>query len=179
MVEERSSVERTVIIGNAGGGKSTLARELAARRGLPHIEIDALLWRPGWQLTPSDVYEAEHSRLIDQPGWVIDGLGRRESVPARLTRTTEIVLVDMPLWVHFWLAAERQIAWCTGRLAHPPAGAAEMPPTEDLFLAIWEVDRELMPEIRRLIDEEERRGKRTHRIATVEELGYFVERNCL
>jgi adenylate kinase family enzyme len=31
---------RIVIIGNSGGGKSTLARTLAKRRGLRHVEVD-------------------------------------------------------------------------------------------------------------------------------------------
>jgi hypothetical protein len=47
---------RVVIIGNAAGGKSTLARTLAARRDLPLVEMDRLLWRKGWQLAPADVY---------------------------------------------------------------------------------------------------------------------------
>jgi adenylate kinase family enzyme len=41
-------MERIAVIGNAGGGKSTLARALASRRRLPYVEIDALLWRGGW-----------------------------------------------------------------------------------------------------------------------------------
>jgi hypothetical protein len=32
----------------------------------------------------------------------------------RLARANAIVLVDTPLWMHFWLAAERQIAWAQG-----------------------------------------------------------------
>jgi adenylate kinase family enzyme len=44
-------VVRTVVIGNAAGGKSTLARQLARRRALALIEVDRLLWQPGWQLT--------------------------------------------------------------------------------------------------------------------------------
>ena len=114
-------MERIALIGNAGGGKSTLARALATRRGLPYVEIDALLWRDGWLPAPEDGYEAEHARLIAGPRWVIDGLGRLESLAARLARASEIVLVDLPLWMHFWLAAERQIAWTKGDIAHPPA----------------------------------------------------------
>jgi adenylate kinase family enzyme len=38
-------MSRIAIIGNAGGGKSTLARKLAKQRGLRHIEIDRLLWQ--------------------------------------------------------------------------------------------------------------------------------------
>src|SRR5260221_577149 len=96
--------------------------------------------------------------------------GRRESIPARVARATVIVLVDMPLWIHFQLAAERQIAWATGRLEHPPAGIASMPPTAGLFETIWTVDRDWMPEIRRLVDAAATRGVRVTRIPTLEQL---------
>lgn len=69
------------VIGNSGGAKSTLARQLAAKRGLPYAEIDALLWRPNWELTPPDIYEADHGRLIAGESWVVDGLGSLESIP--------------------------------------------------------------------------------------------------
>jgi adenylate kinase family enzyme len=49
-------VSRFAIIGNAGGGKSTLARVLARQRRLRHVEIDELLWQEGWKLSPADVY---------------------------------------------------------------------------------------------------------------------------
>ena len=90
---------------------------------------------------------------------MIDGLGRLESLAARLARASEIVLIDLPLWMHFWLAAERQIAWARGEIAHPPAGAKEMPPTEDLFRTIFEVDRDWMPEVRRLVAAAEGGGR--------------------
>jgi adenylate kinase family enzyme len=157
-------MERIAVIGNAGGGKSTLARKLAARGGLPYVEIDSLLWQPGWQLTPAEIYEAEHSRLIAQPSWVIDGLGRLESVTARLSRSSEIVFIDMPLWMHCWLVAERQIAWAKGELEHPPAGATEMPPTQALFRTIFEVDWDWMPELRRLVEAAEASGTPVHLI---------------
>jgi adenylate kinase family enzyme len=144
-----------------------LARALATRRGLPYIEIDALLWREGWQPAPAEEYEVEHGRLIAEPRWVIDGLGRLESLAARLARASEIVLIDLPLWMHFWLAAERQIAWAKGEIAHPPAGAKQMPPTEDLFRTIFKVDRDWMPEVRRLVTAAESSGRRVARICDV------------
>jgi adenylate kinase family enzyme len=166
-------MKRTVIIGNSGGGKSTLARRLSAASQCPHIEIDGLLWQPGWQLTPVETYNSEHAQLIADESWVIDGLGRRDSIAARLARATDIILVDLPLWMHFWLAAERQIAWSRGRIEHPPAGLEKMPPTEALFRTIAEVDRDWMPEIRELVALEENRGKRVFRIGSVDELEAF------
>ena len=40
---------RIAIVGTSGSGKTTLARAIAAATGLPHIELDAINWQPGWQ----------------------------------------------------------------------------------------------------------------------------------
>jgi hypothetical protein len=111
---------RVVIIGNASGGKSTLARKLASRRDLPLTEIDQLLWQPGWKLTPPEIYERRHAEIIKQEAWVIEGLGSQGSIPERMARATEIILIDLPLWVHFWLAAERQMSWAEGESLRRP-----------------------------------------------------------
>jgi hypothetical protein len=168
---------RIVIIGNAGGGKSTLARKLAERRGLRHVEIDRLLWQEGWVLTPEDVYTRQHRDIIAQDDWVIDGLGRQNSIADRIGRATEIILIDMPLWMHFWLAAERQMAWARGDLDHAPGGIAQMPPTDHLFRTIWEVDQTWMPAIRALCTEAETQGKIVTRLTSVDELDAFAGRN--
>ncbi len=165
---------RILIIGNAGGGKSVLARKLAAKRGLPYREIDAITWKPGWEAYCQAEYEAAHAKLIAEENWVIDGLGWTESLPARFARATEIILIDMPLWMHFWLAAERHIQWALGKLEHPVGSIAEMPTTRGMFQALWETDQEMAPVFRRLTDEAERKGKKVTRIASVEELDAYA-----
>jgi adenylate kinase family enzyme len=164
---------RIVVIGNAAGGKSTLARHLARRRELPLIEVDRLLWQRGWQLTAEAEYDREHTAIIAQDRWVIDGLGRQSSIAERLARSTEIVLVDMPLWMHFALAAERQSAWAQGKLNDPPAGSAEMPPTRELFRTMWEVDQTWLPELRSMCAEAELEGKAVTRLNSVDEIDAF------
>lgn len=165
---------RIVVIGNAAGGKSTLARHLARRRELPLVEVDRLLWQQGWQLTPEPDYIRQHAEIIARERWVIDGLGRQDSIAQRLARSTEIVLIDMPRWMHFWLAAERQVAWTQGRLDDPPAGAAEMPPTRELFRTMWEVDQRWLPDIRSMCAEAELKGKAVTRLSGVDEIDGFV-----
>lgn len=169
-------MERVVVIGNSGGGKSVLSRQLAAKLRLPYTDLDAILWRPGWQLAPVEAYQSEHARLIAQERWLLDGLGRRESLPSRLARATGVVLLDLPLWMHFWLATERQIRWMAGDLPHPPGGHSEAPPLRGMFQTIWEVDRDWMPEIRSLVADAERRGKRVFRLTSVEDLEAFPSR---
>ncbi|MBB3285391.1 MULTISPECIES: adenylate kinase [unclassified Rhizobium] len=166
---------RVAILGNAGGGKSTLARRLGEKHAIPHFEIDTFLWREGWVPAPLEIYTAKHERIIAGESWVIDGLGHRNSIQARIDRATEIILVDMPLWMHFWLAAERQIAWQSGKLEHAPGGLSAMPPTRDLFRTIWEIEQDWMPDIRRLCTEAFDAGKRLTLIHNVDELNTLAE----
>ena len=168
-------MSRIVILGNTAGGKSTLARRLADSRGLPYVEIDRLYWQGDWSVTPADVYERQHAEAIARDTWIIDGGGDLASIRARTDRATEIILIDLPLWVHFWRAAERQTAWAAGLLEHPPAGIADVPPTGRLFEIIWNVDREWMPHLRVLCDEQEASGKRVIRLRSTEELDAFAQ----
>ncbi|MEM8948829.1 MAG: adenylate kinase [Pseudomonadota bacterium] len=161
---------RIAILGNAGGGKSTLARRLANDLDLPHVELDRLLWLPDWTPAPAGAYGSAHAQAIAANAWIIDGMGLRESISPRLLRTTAIVLIDMPIWAHYWLAAERQIAWNRDAIDNPPAGASAPPPTEALFQTIFEIDRTWMPKVRDLVDEEAQRGKPVVRISSVDEL---------
>ena len=164
---------RIAIIGNSGGGKSVLAQRLASELQLPCVEVDTLLWLPGWKLAPPTYFDQEHARAIAADRWVIEGLGSRTSLPGRLQRATHIVLIDMSLWVHFWLAAERHTAWSAGRLEHPPAGSTEPAPLRGLFRTIAEVDHDWMPEMRKLVQAEEHVGKRVVRLRSYDALAGF------
>jgi adenylate kinase family enzyme len=48
------SVERVAVVGPGGAGKSTFARALGARTGLPVVHLDQSYWKPGWTETPKD-----------------------------------------------------------------------------------------------------------------------------
>lgn len=161
-----------MIIGNAAGGKSTLARTLAARRDLPLVEMDRLLWQKGWQLAPADVYARRHAEAIAAERWVIEGLGSQDSIAPRMSRATEIVLIDLPLWLHFALAAERQAKWTQQEA--PPAGLSELPPTRGLFETMWQVDREWMPDIRDLCRAAEADGKNVSRLQSLDAIDAFA-----
>ncbi len=66
-------MRRVVVVGTSGSGKTTVARELSQRLGVPHLELDALHWAPGWTETPTDVLRMRVARALDAPGWVVDG----------------------------------------------------------------------------------------------------------
>jgi adenylate kinase family enzyme len=41
-------VDRVLIVGCGGAGKTTMARRLASITGLPLVHLDRVYWRPGW-----------------------------------------------------------------------------------------------------------------------------------
>lgn len=67
---------RIVVIGTSGAGKTVLARLIASRLQLPHIELDAINWQAGWRdLTRHDPEEfiRRVAQAIEADAWVADG----------------------------------------------------------------------------------------------------------
>jgi adenylate kinase family enzyme len=64
---------RIIVVGSTGSGKTTLARLLAARFGLPHVEFDALHWEPAWTPASTDVFRERIARALGGDAWVADG----------------------------------------------------------------------------------------------------------
>ena len=67
------SPRRICVVGTSGSGKSTFARELAHRIGIPYIELDALYWRPHWTGAPDEEFAASASDAVSAESWVLDG----------------------------------------------------------------------------------------------------------
>jgi adenylate kinase family enzyme len=66
-------MNRILVIGNAGAGKSTFARHLGGKLGLPVIHLDSHFWRPGWQVPETSVWRQQLMALAASPAWVMDG----------------------------------------------------------------------------------------------------------
>lgn len=65
--------QRYVVIGTSGSGKTTLAGKIATTLGIPHIELDAINWGPGWTETPLDLFRARVAEALAGPAWAVDG----------------------------------------------------------------------------------------------------------
>ncbi|MFT6397233.1 MAG: ribosomal protein S18 acetylase RimI-like enzyme/adenylate kinase family enzyme [Bradymonadia bacterium] len=101
-----ASARRIAIVGNGGGGKSTLAAKVAGNRGLQWHEVDAVQFAPDGAPVEDLPILAEWASSAE---WVIDGFGPWSDLVARFDRADVVVFVDHPLWVHNWLASRRQI----------------------------------------------------------------------
>jgi len=88
-------MERVMIIGCGGAGKSTLARKLGEKTGLPVVHLDQIWWSPGnWQYMERDAFDAILMEEMEKPRWIIDGNYKR-TVPMRLEKCDTVIYLDM------------------------------------------------------------------------------------
>jgi adenylate kinase family enzyme len=90
-------VRRVSVVGNAGSGKSTVARALAARLDVAWVELDAIYHRSGWQPLAVAEFRARVAAAIAADGWVVDG---NYSVVKDLVwaRADTVIWLDPPRW---------------------------------------------------------------------------------
>jgi adenylate kinase family enzyme len=87
---------RIAIVGATGSGKTTLARQLAQALDLPHVELDALYWGPGWTETPRDEFRQRVRSALDGSFWVTDGnYGKARDIIWE--RATDLIWLDYSL----------------------------------------------------------------------------------
>jgi len=66
-------MQRIVIVGTTGSGKTTLGQRLATQMGYPLVDLDAIHWGPNWTPMPLDQFRARVSEALEEPCWIVAG----------------------------------------------------------------------------------------------------------
>jgi adenylate kinase family enzyme len=167
-------VKRVAVFGNAGGGKSTLARELAAITRLPLAVIDELQYRAGGVEVPDEEYLQAHATLLAKDEWIIDGFGGIKLLWERLEAADTLIHVDLPLAVHALWVTKRLIK---GLFAAPqgwPEGSPVISSSISSYRVLWPCHTRLTPKYRSYISEAAQR-KRVFHLRSRRELMQFLE----
>jgi hypothetical protein len=90
--------QRILVVGDSCSGKSTLGARLARLLEAPHVELDALYWRPGWTASAPEAFLPRVDAATVGPRWVLSG---NYSAQREITwpRADTVVWLDFPLRV--------------------------------------------------------------------------------
>lgn len=102
-------MRRINIVGTSGSGKSTLAGLLSERLSVPHVELDALHWLPGWKERPDAEFRTQVAQLVEGEGWVIDGNYGSKVRDLVWARIDTVIWLDLPRSVVMRQVTERTL----------------------------------------------------------------------
>jgi adenylate kinase family enzyme len=166
-------MKRVAVFGNAGGGKSTLARRLAELTRLPLYPLDLIQFRTSGGAVPHDEYLQAHGEPLSRDEWIIDGFGCVASAWARFARADTLVYVDLPLPTHHRWVTKRLIQ---GLFATPEGWPEDSPiwsSTMNSYKVLWLCHRRLTPRYRQLVADMAA-SKRVHHMRSPAAMKDFV-----
>lgn len=171
-------MRKIALLGNAGGGKSTLAIRLSESKRIPLYSVDKLQWKPGGVAVPDEEFEKYHDPILSTDGWIIDGFGTYHTYLRRLEAADTIILIDHPMWRHYWWAAKRNFS----SLFRLPVGIREDFPilrrTVKLAKFIWWVHQNFTPTNRQMIAKYAK-TKRVFHLRSPRDIQAFCEEQSL
>ena len=101
-------MERIMIIGCPGAGKTTLALALKEKLGLPLVHLDQLWWKGNWENVTREEFDSRLAMALNMEKWIIDGNYSR-TIEMRLQRCDTIIYLDFDRWQCLWGMAQRVI----------------------------------------------------------------------
>ena len=76
-------MQKILIIGGNGSGKTTFAKKLAQKTRLPLVHLDKLYWKDNWQHVTQEEFDSLLLPELEKDNWIIDGNMKR-TLPLRL-----------------------------------------------------------------------------------------------
>lgn len=174
-------MRKVAVFGNAGGGKSTLARHLAETTGLPLYVIDVIQFPNGrYQADEAnggkisrEAYEKLHDDLLAKDEWIIDGFDNVALAWKRFHAADTLIHVDLPVTIHFW-GVTRRLA--QGLFKNPIGWPENTPVIEsslDSYRVVWRCHTRLTPRYRRLATEMP--SKKIHHLKSYSDISDFLQ----
>lgn len=91
-------MNKAIIIGCPGSGKTTFAEKLQKCTGLPLYYLDAIWHKPDKTHIPREEFDQRIVEIFEKPRWIIDGNYKR-TIEMRMKQCDTVFLFDLPVEV--------------------------------------------------------------------------------
>ena len=144
-------MQRVLVIGSGGSGKSTVAARLGELLNLEVNHLDKFYWRAGWVEPARDEWIRTVTELIERDSWVIDG-NYSGTLELRLRKCDTIVYLDLPRVLCLWRIMKRYFLYREGTRPDMAEGCRENLNFE--FVSwVWNYPRRSRPKVIKLLRE--------------------------
>ncbi len=99
-------MKKAIIVGCPGSGKSTFAKALAKKTGLPLIHLDKIRHLENWQAVSDDEFDEKLKTVLESEQWIIDGNYNR-TIKWRLQYCDTVFYLDFPFILCLWSVIKR------------------------------------------------------------------------
>ena len=130
-------MQRIVVLGCAGAGKTTFARALAEAVGASAVMLDDI-WLPGWGPDDLETFRGLVREAHAGDCWVSDGNFAAATFDLRLPRADLVVWLERPRWLCLWRVSIRFFR---------PGGTHRLKDLRKVLAFIWSFDRINRPRI--------------------------------
>lgn len=122
-------MKRILVAGvSAGAGKSTFARKLGEKSGIPVHHLDSYYWKAGWIESEQGEFRAVQKELVEEESWIIEG-NYTGTFDIRLPKADTFIYLEVPLAVCIYRVLKR---WLTNMGRTRPDMAEGCPEKMDL-----------------------------------------------
>jgi len=141
-MDNNQSINRIFITGNAGSGKTSLSLKLNKILQIPVINLDKIVWKPRWKMTPPEERAALIAEIIQSDKWIIDGVSKDV-----LSAADTVIFLDFPRKVVFWRLCKRNWKYLFHSRPELPQKCPEILVIKKLIKIVWNFSLQVRPDI--------------------------------
>ena len=141
-------MQRIFITGNAGTGKTTLGERLSNILNINLVTLDAIVWQPGWLVTPTLERANKIAEIIKPEKWLIEGVSKDI-----LNAADTIIFLDLTRKISYWRILKRNYKYLFKSRPSLPKNCPEILIIPKLIKIIWHFPTKVRPTIIRHIEE--------------------------
>ena len=146
-------MERIMIVGCGGAGKSTLARQLGEKLGLPVVHLDKLFWHSGWVESTKEEIDGKIMLELQKERWIIDGNYMR-TMPIRMAHCDTVIFLDFNRVSCVWSILKRYLT-NIGKVRPDMAEGCPEKIDWEFFVWVWNFNKTKRERIYRMLKEAE------------------------